>query len=243
MKPRRLLALVVLSMLFAASGCGGDGDEGGDDSGDKSITFWTAEDVADRVDGDPEDRRPRSSRRAASRSKVVAIDEDQLATQITVGQRRRHPARRHRRAAARRSCRTGHQRPGRHRRRQRRRRRASGRDTFSERALELTEPTASRSAVPSDGWAQLLVYRKDLFDEGRPGRPRTPSTRSWPRRPSSSSRARTGSSPPPSPATPSPSRPSSTSRSANGCQLVDDQGNVTLDHAAVRRRPSSSTTT
>lgn len=39
-----------------------------------------------------------------------------------------------------------------------------GADTFSPRALELTRRGADQLAVPSDGWAQLLVYRKDLFD-------------------------------------------------------------------------------
>src|SRR3712207_3857715 len=39
-----------------------------------------------------------------------------------------------------------------------------GADTFSERALELTRDGDTQLAVPSDGWAQLLVYRKDLFE-------------------------------------------------------------------------------
>ncbi|SNS85500.1 carbohydrate ABC transporter substrate-binding protein, CUT1 family [Geodermatophilus pulveris] len=39
-----------------------------------------------------------------------------------------------------------------------------GADTFSERALELTRDGDTQLAVPSDGWAQLLVYRQDLFE-------------------------------------------------------------------------------
>ncbi|MEU7932100.1 ABC transporter substrate-binding protein [Micromonospora echinofusca] len=38
-----------------------------------------------------------------------------------------------------------------------------GRQTFSPRALELTADDGKQLAVPSDGWGQLLVYRKDLF--------------------------------------------------------------------------------
>ena len=38
-----------------------------------------------------------------------------------------------------------------------------GRDTFTPRALELTGDGGKQLAVPSDGWGQLLVYRKDLF--------------------------------------------------------------------------------
>jgi multiple sugar transport system substrate-binding protein len=40
-----------------------------------------------------------------------------------------------------------------------------GRDTFSPRALDLTTQDGKQLAVPSDGWAQLLFYRKDLFDK------------------------------------------------------------------------------
>ncbi|MEV1146642.1 extracellular solute-binding protein [Micromonospora sp. NPDC049799] len=39
-----------------------------------------------------------------------------------------------------------------------------GRQTFSPRALELTADGDTQLSVPSDGWGQLLVYRKDLFD-------------------------------------------------------------------------------
>ncbi|MGC4806226.1 ABC transporter substrate-binding protein [Micromonospora sp. DT233] len=38
-----------------------------------------------------------------------------------------------------------------------------GRQTFSARALQLTADGGRQLAVPSDGWGQLLVYRKDLF--------------------------------------------------------------------------------
>jgi multiple sugar transport system substrate-binding protein len=39
-----------------------------------------------------------------------------------------------------------------------------GEQTFSARALGLLTSGGSLSAVPSDGWGQLLIYRKDLFD-------------------------------------------------------------------------------
>ena len=37
--------------------------------------------------------------------------------------------------------------------------------TFSESALELTRDGDTQLAIPSESWTQLLVYRKDLFDE------------------------------------------------------------------------------
>jgi multiple sugar transport system substrate-binding protein len=48
-----------------------------------------------------------------------------------------------------------------------------GTGTFSPRALELTGQDGKQLAVPSDGWAQLLFYRKDLFDAAGLGAPDT----------------------------------------------------------------------
>jgi multiple sugar transport system substrate-binding protein len=39
-----------------------------------------------------------------------------------------------------------------------------GEETFSSRALGLLTTDGNVAAVPSDGWGQLLIYRKDLFD-------------------------------------------------------------------------------
>jgi multiple sugar transport system substrate-binding protein len=48
-----------------------------------------------------------------------------------------------------------------------------GRDTFSTKALELVTRDGKATAVPSDGWGQLLIYRKDLFDAAGLGTPRS----------------------------------------------------------------------
>ena len=40
---------------------------------------------------------------------------------------------------------------------------ALGADTFSQAALELVTADGSVVAVPSDSWAQILAYRKDLL--------------------------------------------------------------------------------
>ena len=40
-----------------------------------------------------------------------------------------------------------------------------GADTFSEKALELVSQDGVATGVPVSGWGQLLIYRKDLFDE------------------------------------------------------------------------------
>jgi multiple sugar transport system substrate-binding protein len=40
-----------------------------------------------------------------------------------------------------------------------------GPDTFSKKALDLVTLEGKATGVPSDGWGQLLIYRKDLFDK------------------------------------------------------------------------------
>jgi len=48
-----------------------------------------------------------------------------------------------------------------------------GADTFSEKALELTKDGDTPISVPSESWTQLLLYRKDLFDEAGLDTPET----------------------------------------------------------------------
>jgi multiple sugar transport system substrate-binding protein len=48
-----------------------------------------------------------------------------------------------------------------------------GEETFSARALSLLTSEGRVTAVPSDGWGQLLIYRKDVFDEAGLGTPRS----------------------------------------------------------------------
>ncbi|MEV0900156.1 extracellular solute-binding protein [Actinoplanes sp. NPDC049802] len=48
-----------------------------------------------------------------------------------------------------------------------------GASGFSPRALELTSQDGAQLSVPSDGWAQLLFYRKDLFDAAGLAKPET----------------------------------------------------------------------
>jgi multiple sugar transport system substrate-binding protein len=48
-----------------------------------------------------------------------------------------------------------------------------GTTTFSTRALDLASRDGKASGVPSDGWGQLLILRKDLFDAAGIPTPRT----------------------------------------------------------------------
>ncbi|MGI5269515.1 ABC transporter substrate-binding protein [Nonomuraea sp. CA-218870] len=103
-----------------------------------------------------------------------------------------------------------------------------GRDTFSARALELNTGDGKLLAVPSDGWAQLILYRKDLFEKAGLAPPDTYEALE-----KAAAELNTGGvagitlavAP----------KDSFTAQSfehvalANGCQMVDDAGNVTLD--------------
>jgi multiple sugar transport system substrate-binding protein len=50
---------------------------------------------------------------------------------------------------------------------------ALDRRTFSERALSLVESDGKPVAIPSDSWTQLLIYRKDLFEKAGLAAPTT----------------------------------------------------------------------
>ena len=80
MQPRRLTALLIACLLLAAAGCGGGDDESGDGA-DNAITFWSAEDDAERVkvlQGIVDEFQSKSGVQV----KLVTIAEDQLASQI-----------------------------------------------------------------------------------------------------------------------------------------------------------------
>jgi multiple sugar transport system substrate-binding protein len=162
MKPRRLLSLLVLSILLATAGCGGGGGGGGE-GGDKNITFWVAEDNAARVKG-MQAIIDRFQQKSGIQVKLVAIAEDQLATQIqsasaggklpdvmgalSLGFLHNLAADDLADADAANEVID-----------------SLGRDTFSKRAISLVESDGKPIAVPSDTWTQLLVYRKDLFQK------------------------------------------------------------------------------
>jgi multiple sugar transport system substrate-binding protein len=226
MKPRRLLALVVLSILFAASGCGGGGNGGGGgDSGDKSITFWTAEDVAERVAA-TQKIAAAFQQKTGIQVKVVAIAEDQLATQIqsasaggtlpdVMGALSLGFV--HSLAADDLADQDAANQVI----------DSLGRDTFSERALSLVESGGKPVAVPSDTWTQLLVYRKDLFQKAGL---QTPDT--YDKILAAATKLKQGGQNGIVAAT--KAGDSFTEQTfeyfalANGCQLVDDQGNIQL---------------
>jgi multiple sugar transport system substrate-binding protein len=224
MKPRRLLALVVLSILMAAAGCGG-GDEAGGDSGDKNITFWLNEDVAQRVQLIQQIVNGFQDK-SGIQVKVVPIAEDQLATQIqsasaagtlpdvmgpmSLGLVQNLATDDLADADAANEVVD-----------------SLGRDTFSQRALSLVESDGKPMGVPSDTWTQLLVYRKDLFEKAGLATPDT-----FDKILAAATKLKQGGQNGIVAAT--KAGDSFTEQTfeyfalANGCQLTDDQGTITL---------------
>jgi multiple sugar transport system substrate-binding protein len=105
---------------------------------------------------------------------------------------------------------------------------ALGADTFSERSLEFTKDGDSQLAVPTDAWSQLLFYRKDLFDAAGLAAPETYDD--------ISAAAEALDSPEVAgivaATTPGDGFTQQTFEHlamANGCEMVDDSGEVTID--------------
>jgi multiple sugar transport system substrate-binding protein len=167
----RLLAGVAVLGLLAAAGCGGGTGGETPPEGDTTLTVWTTEDQADRV-ASQQKILNQFGEQSGTTIKLVAVAEDQLTTVLTSA------------AAAgdtpdvigALSLNGVNQ-------------LATeglldtevaksivdelGRETFLGRTLELTSQDGNQLAVPSDAWAQLLFYRKDLFSAASLPEPKT----------------------------------------------------------------------
>jgi len=165
----RLFVVALLGMMvLIAVGCGsGDGKQG---TG-TSLMFWTAEDNPDRVKA-TQAIVDRFQQQTNITVKLVAISEDQLTSQVASASAAGtlpdvlaavslgfvhslaadgiiDPD------AAAAVINT------------------LGPETFSRRGLSLVKVNGKPVAVPSDSWTQLLVYRKDLFDQAGLAAPTT----------------------------------------------------------------------
>jgi multiple sugar transport system substrate-binding protein len=105
---------------------------------------------------------------------------------------------------------------------------ALGADTFSQRALELTTSEGAQLAVPSDGFAQLLYYRTDLFEEAGLDAP-TSFESIMAAAEALDSADVAGITAATAPGDGFTQETFEHIALANGCQLVDDSGEITLD--------------
>ena len=174
---RHATAAGLVTLCALAAGCGGDDEEvggGSADSGEikgKTVTVWSNEGQPDRIALLKENLADFTAK-SGVKTKVVAVPEDQLATLVTnaaaagklpdviaatpaadtlsyAQQEVFDPA------AAQEVV------------------DKLGPDTFSQKALDLVTQDGKVAGVPSDGWGQLLLYRKDLFKAAGLGAPKT----------------------------------------------------------------------
>ncbi|WP_053204834.1 ABC transporter substrate-binding protein [Jiangella muralis] len=103
-----------------------------------------------------------------------------------------------------------------------------GEDTFAQAALELTRDGDVQLAVPSDGWPQLMVYRKDLFDAAGLEPPTTFDAITTAAEMLDGD-AVAGIAAPTIPGDAFTQQSFEYFALGNGCELVDDEGTVTLD--------------
>jgi multiple sugar transport system substrate-binding protein len=156
----------VAAAAVVAVGCGGDDDEGGSAEGGGSgetLTVWNNEFQPDRMAATQEIL-DEFTEKTGVKTKQVAVPEDQLATLMTnaaaagelpdvvlatpVQQSQQYAAEEIFDSEAAQAVIDN-----------------LGADTFSEKAIELVSRDGVATGVPSDGWGQLLIYRKDLFDK------------------------------------------------------------------------------
>lgn len=164
----RRAALIFLTVLATvAAGCGGDdGDDGGGGgsaASGETLTVWNNEFQPDRMAA-TQAILDDFTQKTGIKTKLVAVPEDQLATLMTnaaaagdlpdvvlgtpLDQSQQYAAEEIFDADAAQAVVD-----------------KLGPETFSEKALELVSRDGVATGVPSDGWGQLLIYRKDLFDK------------------------------------------------------------------------------
>jgi multiple sugar transport system substrate-binding protein len=163
MRRAAFASLAVLAAL--AVGCGGDDDDGGGEGGGsgETLTVWNNEFQPDRMAATQEIL-DEFTQQTGIKTKQVAVPEDQLATLITNAAAANElpdvvlatPV-----AQSHQYAEEGLFDPE-----------AAqavvdnlGADTFSDKALELVSKDGVATGVPSDGWGQLLIYRRDMFEK------------------------------------------------------------------------------
>jgi multiple sugar transport system substrate-binding protein len=165
---QRILTAIVLGVAALVAGCGGDEPAG--PVADRTLTVWILESEPDRIRATRDNVR-RFARATGLKVDLVGIADDELAQRVA-GARlagRLPDVLQLPMASAHSYSRDGML--------------SSeaaqdvvdalGEETFSARALSLLTSEGRVMAVPSDGWGQLLIYRKDLFDAAGLGAPTT----------------------------------------------------------------------
>jgi multiple sugar transport system substrate-binding protein len=219
------LSLAVVGVALFA-GCGGEG-EGAEDASlrGRTITVWNNEHQPDRMAATREILAD-FTRRTGIRTELVAVPEDGLAGMVTDAAPGELPdvilstslAHSHAFAARGRFDAAAAQAVV----------ERLGVDTFSQRALELVSRNGNAVGVPSDGWGQLLIYRRDLFERAGLDAPKTLADVAQAAR-ELDGRRMAGIALATAPADSFTAETFEHVALAFGCQLVDHAGTVTID--------------
>ena len=224
---------LLVALALVAAGCSSGGDDSAGSNGGTSLTVWTIEDVTDRVTAQKK-MAQEFTEKTGIKANIVAVAEDQFDQAITSA------------AAADTlpdvvaalplsALRTL----------------ASGdlldtdtakkvvddlgADTFAARSLDLTKDGDKQLGVPSDGWGQLLVYRRDLFDKAGLDAPRTYDAIQTAAQALNGKNGVAGITLATAPGSSFTEQTFEHLAQANGCELVDNDKNVTLDSAQCVR--------
>jgi multiple sugar transport system substrate-binding protein len=223
----RTVTLLAALALVAAGCSSGGGDESGGSNSGGSLTVWTIEDVADRVTAQKK-MAQEFTQKTGVKVNIVAVAEDQFDQAITSS------------AAADtlpdviaalplsalRTLESGDLLDT---------DTAKkvvddlGADTFAARSLDLTKDGDKQLGVPSDGWGQLLVYRKDLFDKAGLDAPTTYDAIQKAAQALNGKNGVAGITLATAPGSAFTEQTFEYLAQANGCELVDNDKNVTLD--------------
>ena len=164
---KRLICLTFLAAV--AAGCGGGGDDnkssggGGSSTSGETLTVWNNEFQPDRMTA-TQAVLDEFTKKTGIKTKLVAVPEDQLSTLMTnaaaagdlpdvvlgtpLDQSQQYAQEEIFDSDAAQAVVD-----------------RLGPDTFSKKALDLVSKDGKATGVPSDGWGQLLIYRKDLFEK------------------------------------------------------------------------------
>ena len=218
---------LLAALALVAAGCSSGGDDSAGSNGGTSLTVWTIEDITDRVTAQKK-MAQEFTEKTGIKVNIVAVAEDQFDQAITSA------------AAADTlpdvvaalplsALRTL----------------ASGdllgtdtakkvvddlgADTFAARSLDLTKDGDKQLGVPSDGWGQLLVYRRDLFDKAGLDAPTTYDAIQTAAQALNGENGVAGITLATAPGSSFTEQTFEYLAQANGCELVDNDKNVTLD--------------
>jgi multiple sugar transport system substrate-binding protein len=227
MGTRMRTATLLVAAALVAAGCSGGGDSGGGGGDDNSLTVWTIEDVADRVTAQKK-MAADFTQQTGIKVNVVAVAEDQFDQTIAAN------------AAANtlpdviaalplsplRTLESGDLLDT---DTMKKIVDTLGADTFAPRSLELTRDGDKQLGVPSDGWAQLLVYRRDLFDRAGLDAPTTYDAIEKAAKTLNGQNGVAGIALATAPGAGFTEQTFEYLAEANGCELVDNDGKVTLN--------------